>query len=43
MEQNVQMEKFSTEIFNVSNENDDIEIVLNESLEAAVGSDGRRC
>lgn len=36
-------EEFSLEIFNVSGEMDDIEITLNDDLEAAIDFSGRRC
>ncbi len=42
-ESTAQVQEFSLEIFNVSNEIDDIEIKLDENFEASPSDVGRRC
>lgn len=42
-QQNTQNEEFNLDIFNVSQEADDIEIRLDESFEAYTDLVGRRC
>ena len=40
---NVQEQEFSLDMFNVSQESDDIQIILDENFEAAPSDIGRRC